>query len=423
MNSPFYYKNDRLFCEDVDIEIFAQTVPTPFYIYSQSEIEYNCQTVWDAAGQIEDIDFVPCYALKANYNPAILKLIQANGFGADIVSGGELIFAQKAGYPVSKTVFAGVGKTESEIREALQKNIRSINIESVEELRLTAKLAREAAKTQRVAIRVNPDIEAKTHKYISTGLHTNKFGVSAGQAFELYIEAQKYKSLRADGIHVHIGSQISVDGPYKATADFLKSFINELAAKNIIISYLDLGGGIGINYKNPLTSPDRPRTFINAILPRYLAAFTGLKLKLYVELGRSIVGSAGILISKVLVRKQTPLKNFMIVDAAMNNLVRPSLYQAHHQIMPLLKNKYETITADIVGPICESSDFLGKEIKIENIPSGEMIAIASAGAYGQALSSNYNLRPTISEYLVGGKNIRCIFKGRTIEDIANNYEW
>ncbi len=423
MNSPFFYKNDQLFCEDVDIETFAKTVPTPFYIYSKKELEYNCQTVWDAARQIKEIDFLPCYALKANYNPSILRLICAQGFGADIVSGGELFFAQKAGYPNKKIVFAGVGKTENEIQDALKKDIHSINIESVEELHLVARLASLEKKTQRIAIRINPDIEAKTHEYISTGLHKNKFGVSAEQAFQLFLEAQKYSSLKADGIHVHIGSQITLDNPYKATAEFLKSFIKRLATHNIIISYLDLGGGIGINYNEPLSTQERPRTYIPTILSQYLQAFSGLKLKLVIELGRSIVGSAGMLISKVLVRKKTPLKCFIIVDAAMNNLIRPVLYQANHQIVPLIKEKYETITADVVGPICESSDFLAKEIEIENIPSGEMIAVASAGAYGQSLSSNYNLRPTISEYMVDGKNIQPVFEGRTIDEIANNYEW
>ncbi len=423
MNSPFYYKNKRLFCEGLDIEAFSHKVPTPFYIYSKSEIEYNCQSVWDAAKQVAGLDFLPCYALKANYNPTILKLIRSKRFGADIVSAGELLFAQKAGYPVEKTVFAGVGKTENEIREALQKNVHSINIESEEELHLVAKLSREFKITQRIAIRINPDIEAKTHEYISTGLHSNKFGITAEQAFELYLEAKKHKFLIADSIHVHIGSQITLDGPYKAAADFLKTFIKELADKDIIINYLDLGGGIGINYKNPISTPEQTRTFIGDILPKYLAAFSGTNLKVFVELGRSIVGSAGILVSKVLARKQTPLKNFMIIDAAMNNLVRPSLYQATHQIVPLINGKYETIISDVVGPVCESSDFLAKAINIENIPSGEMIAIASAGAYGQSLSSNYNLRPTVSEYLVDGQNIKCIFKGRSIDDIANNYEW
>ncbi|KAA3608474.1 MAG: diaminopimelate decarboxylase [Calditrichaeota bacterium] len=423
MKPPFYYKTNRLFCENLDIETFAQTVPTPFYLYSKSEIGYNCQSVWDAANIVEGIDLLPCYALKANYNPAILKLVQANGFGADIVSGGELYFAQKAGFPIEKTVFAGVGKTETEIREALQKNVHSINIESEEELHLVARLATEEKKIQRIAIRINPDIDAKTHAYISTGLHTNKFGVSTEQALSMYQEAQKYKSLNAEGIHVHIGSQIDKDGPYKATAEKLKSFISKLASKNISIKYIDLGGGIGINYENTLSEPGEPRTYINEILPKYLSAFKGFKLKLFVELGRSIIGSAGILVSKVLIRKKTPLKNFIIVDAAMNNLMRPSLYEASHQIAPLKKENYETIVADIVGPVCESGDFLAKEIYIEDIPSGEMIAVASTGAYGQVLSSNYNLRPTIPEYLVDGDKVQCIFKGTTVNDIANNYNW
>lgn len=423
MKSPFIYQNKRLFCEDLDVEKFAKTVPTPFYLYSKAELEHNCQTVWDAASQVKNINFQPCYAVKANYNPTILKLIQAQGFGADIVSGGELFFSQKAGFPIDKTVFSGVGKTESEIRDALQKNIYSINIESEEEMHLVARLAKEESKVQRIAIRINPDIDAKTHSYISTGLHTNKFGVSSDQALSLYLEAREHKNLKPEGIHVHIGSQIRFDGPYKETAEILKSFIKKLATKKITISYLDLGGGIGINYENSLTNPDLPRTYINNILPRYLEAFVGLNLKIFVELGRSIIGSAALLVSKVLIRKKSPLKNFIIVDAAMNNLMRPSLYQASHQVNPLLQDSRETIIADVVGPICESGDFLAKEIYIENIPAGELIAVASAGAYGQALSSNYNLRPSISEYLVDGEKVACIFKGRTIEDISKQYDW
>jgi diaminopimelate decarboxylase len=423
MTPPFCFKNNRLFCEEIDITAFSKTVPTPFYLYSKSEIEYNCQAVWQAAKQDSSVDFMPYYALKANYNPSILKLIKAQGFGADIVSGGELYFAEKTGFPADKTVFAGVGKTKEEIREAIQKGIHSINIESGEELKIVADIACQEKKEQRIAIRINPDIEAKTHAYISTGLHKNKFGISTEQAFELYLETQKYKNIIADGIHVHIGSQISLASPFKATGEYLKTFIQRLASKNIIIKFLDLGGGIGINYDDPLTNAQAPRTFIDTILPQYLASFSGLKLKLFVELGRSIIGSAGLLVSKVLIRKHTPLKQFMVVDGAMNNLIRPSLYQAHHQIVPLEKGKYNSITADIVGPVCESGDFLAKNITIEDIPAGEKIAVGSAGAYGQALASNYNLRPTISEYLVDGTEVSTIFKGRTVADIANSYTW
>ncbi|MCB9058862.1 MAG: diaminopimelate decarboxylase [Calditrichae bacterium] len=420
MSNPFQFKNNRLFCEDVDIENFAKTVPTPFYLYSKSEIISNCQSVWDAAA---GVDFQPCYALKANYNPTLLKIIRENGFGADIVSGGELFFAEKAGFPADSIVFAGVGKTDSEISMAIKAGIHSINIESAQEMYKVAELAGQLSRKQRIAIRVNPDIEAKTHEYISTGLHTNKFGVSTEEAYNLYLETKKFPQLIADSIHVHIGSQITEESPYLATADFLKSFINKLENQGISIKGLDLGGGIGINYSNALTDKNAPRTYINEILPHYIKAFGSLKVRMFVELGRAIIGSAGLLISKVLIRKETPLKKFMIVDAAMNNLIRPSLYQAKHEIVPVKNTQQKKIKADIVGPVCESGDFLAKNLEIEDLSAGEFIAVGGAGAYGQSQSTNYNLRPTIAEYLVDGSDIKCIFKGRSIQQIAENFEW
>lgn len=420
MNNPFHFKNDRLYCEKVDIEAFAETVPTPFYIYSKAEIIENCQATWDAANNAA---FQPCYALKANYNPALLKLIRSYNFGADIVSGGELYFAQKAGFPADQIVFAGVGKTEAEIEQALRANIHSINIESAQELDTVAHIAGKLNRKQRIAIRVNPDIEANTHEYISTGLHTNKFGVSTEEAFNLYLKTKTLSSIIADGIHVHIGSQITENSPYLATAQFLKTFIKRLSKEQIEIKYLDLGGGIGINYENALKDAAAARTYIREILPKYISAFKDLNVRLYAELGRSIIGSAGILISKVLIRKETPLKKFIIVDAAMNNLIRPSLYQARHEIVPVVRNRSKSIRADIVGPVCESGDFLAKNIKTEDLQPGNFIAVGGAGAYGQSQSTNYNLRPTIAEYLVDDSKIECIYKGRSIEHLAESYEW
>ena len=353
----------------------------------------------------------------------MLKLILNKGFGADIVSGGELSFAKKAGFAAEKIVFAGVGKTDQEIEQALHDGIHSINVESEEELQRIAEMAGQLGKTQRIAIRINPDIEAKTHPYISTGLHTNKFGISSRKAYELYIKSQQYKNLLAEGIHVHIGSQITQQSPYIETAEFLKDFIGQLAARDIIIKYIDLGGGIGIDYDNAISDTKKPRTYVTDILSKYIQAFSGLNLMLFAELGRSIVGSAGILVSKVILNKQTPIKRFTIVDAGMNNLIRPSLYQAKHQIVPLLKKNNKQLTTDIVGPVCESADFLAKDYEIDIMDRGDYIAIGSAGAYAQAQSSNYNLRPTIAEYLVTGSKVRCISKGQTIEDLAARFEW
>lgn len=420
MDNPFYYKNGRLFCESLDINDFAKTVPTPFYLYSKSEIDYNCAMVWEAAGNSK---LHPCYALKANYNPTILKIIKDHGFGADIVSEGELYFALKAGFQAEKIVFAGVGKSIKEISDAIRNGVHTINVESPDELSNVALAAKEAGKIQRIAIRINPDIEAKTHEYISTGLHTNKFGISKDQAFQLYIDAQKDPYLVPEGIHVHIGSQITEKSPYLATTVFLKEFLQQLEAQGIHIKFLDLGGGIGINYDNAFDNPQTVRSYIKEILPDYISAFKSLDISLYIELGRSIIGSAGILISQVLIKKKTPLKNFMIIDAAMNNLIRPSLYKAKHPIVPTLQENNTKILADIVGPVCESGDFMAKDYSIDDISTGSFIAIGSAGAYGQALSSNYNLRPTIAEYLVDNDNVKCIFKGISVTDLANNYSW
>lgn len=420
MNNPFYFKHDRLFCEQVDLEEFSKTVPTPFYIYSQTEIENNCDLVWKAAGQAS---FQPYYALKANFNPTILKLILNKNFGADIVSGGELFFALKAGFPADKIVFAGVGKSDEEIQMALDNNIHSINVESEEELYRVSFLAKQAGKKQRIAVRINPDIEAKTHPYISTGLHTNKFGISAEQAYKLYSKAAGESTLLVEGIHVHIGSQITRESPYLDTAEFLIQFMKRLKNQNIEIKYIDLGGGIGIDYNNVFDNTNPHRTYIMEILQKYISSFSDLKIKLLAELGRSIVGNAGLLVSKVLLNKQTPLKKFVITDAGMNNLIRPSLYQAKHEIVPLVKNNKPEIIADIVGPVCESSDFFAKDYPIQQLNRGEYIAIGSTGAYSQVLSSNYNLRPTIAEYLVNGTRVTCIFKGRSIEKLATGFEW
>lgn len=420
MNNPFYYKNNRLYCEQVDLEKFASTVTTPFYLYSQAEIEYNCNSVWQAAGQIP---IKPFYALKANFNPSLLQLILKNNFGADIVSGGELYFARKAGFSADQIVFAGVGKTDEEIRQAVDENIHSINIESEEELHRVVQLAKEANKKQRIAIRINPEIDAKTHPYISTALHSSKFGVFPDRAYYLYQQASKYPQLLVEGIHVHIGSQITEDSPYLETARFLIDFINRLKKINIDIKYLDLGGGIGIDYNHAFDDTERPRTYISTILRKWLSAFNQLNLMLFIELGRSIVGSAGVLVTKVILNKKSIRKNFIITDAAMNNLIRPSLYQAKHEIVPLVINDRPELTADIVGPVCESTDFLAKDYVIREPRVKEYLAIGSTGAYAQVQASNYNLRPTIAEYLVTGSQVKCIYKGNSIDNIAEKFEW
>jgi diaminopimelate decarboxylase len=419
MKPAFYYSSGRLFCEKVDLPELAGNMPTPFYLYSFMELKKNCQEIMEAG---KSFDYLPCYALKANYNPHLLRLIAGLGLGADVVSAGELYFALKAGFPPSKIVFAGVGKTAQEIKFAIETGIHSLNVESFEELKLTSNIAGQFQKKVDIAIRINPDIEAQTHDYISTGMHNTKFGVSADEALPMYQFAIEDKYLEPRGVHVHIGSQIISSEPYLKTIDFLQAFIKKLKNLGVQLSFIDLGGGIGINYHDNLQDSDSNRTYIQSILPDYLNGFKGLGLELVVELGRAVIGSAGILISNIIYRKQTPLKKFLIVDAAMNNLIRPSLYGAHHEIVPLQLNHGETETVDIVGPVCESGDFLAKEQVLQMTKSGDYLAILGTGAYGQALSSNYNLRPRIGEYLVGGQTVKTIFKEEKITNLWEHFK-
>ncbi len=419
MEEIFYYRNNRLHCDGIDLQEFSRSKKTPFYLYSQKRIEQNCQTVIEAG---KDLDFLPCYALKANYNPAVLKLIQNLGFGADVVSGGELFFALRAGFPPQKIVFAGVGKTASEIELAIRTGIHSLNIESAEEFYLTREIAGKLKIETPVAFRINPDIGAPTHDYIATGKHLNKFGIPLNEALRLYQQAFEDKWLKPVGIHVHIGSQITDPKPFLETAEYLKDIIDQLRKKEFEISALDLGGGIGIDYYNDFKKQQSEYP-LKTILPSYLRAFKDLGVKLVVELGRSIVGDAGLLITRVLYRKQTPVKKFLIVDAAMNNLLRPSLYHAYHSIVPLILNDNAKDRFDVVGPVCESGDFLANDRELQLTERGDLLAVGGAGAYGQVLASNYNLRPSIPEYLVSGKEVRTIFKGQTAEELAQKYDW
>jgi len=415
MKNIYYNSEGNLSIEEIDIQLLLKKYPTPFYAYSANEIIHNCRDVHRCAASLE---LMPCYALKANYNPSLIKIIRDMNFGADVVSGGELYFALNNGIDPQKIVFAGVGKNKEEIAMAIQHGIHSINIESISELELVKTIAQQLKKRIVVAIRVNPDIDAKTHPYISTGLHSSKFGVSREMAIELYKNAKKSDYLEPSGVHVHIGSQIEEIGPYLETVHFLKNFVSELETMGITISYLDLGGGIGINYPNLINERNEPTTYIMEILPSLLKPFESEKRKILVELGRSIIGSAGILLTKILYIKETPQKKFIIIDAAMNNLIRPSLYNAYHQILPLNSKEKSTEVVDVVGPVCETADFFAKDRELPVCREGDYLAITGVGAYGQALASNYNLRPTVAEYLIEKDQVRTIFKGESIKEIA-----
>jgi len=414
-----YYNTDKYLClEELDLVQFSQERETPFYIYSSDEIRRNCGEILES---IKFLDVMPCYALKANFNPTIIKLIGGMGFGADVVSGGELLFAKKCGIPAKKIVFAGVGKTAAEIETAIAEGIHSINIESQSELLLVARLAEKLNKKVRISIRVNPDIDAKTHPYISTGLLTSKFGLDKEAALALYKQTRSMKLIDASGIHVHIGSQISATDPYRETITFLTDFIEVLARQEIQITYLDLGGGIGIDYHQQLNESGFPKTYIKDILPAYLAPLKEKKIKVVLELGRSVIGSAGFLITRILYIKRTAQKKFYIVDAAMNNLLRPSLYNAYHQIVPLCESGPESEPADVVGPVCETSDFMARDRLMPVLQEGDYLAITGAGAYGQALASNYNLRPSPAEYLVEKDLVQTIQPAETISSLAAKF--
>ncbi len=422
MNILYYNENNFLSLEKTDLSEFSNTVETPFYIYSSEEIRRNCETVLERSGPF---DLFPCYAVKANYNPAILKIVLEKGFGADVVSSGELYFALKAGFSPEKIMFAGVGKTEAEMRYAIEQGIHSLNIESESELKLLVKIAGEMKLTDpvRAALRVNPDVDPQTHPYISTGLKSNKFGIAGDKAFDLFLNYRRNQNLSLSGIHVHIGSQISSPEPYLETAAYLHKFVMDLRKKNVEIEFLDLGGGIGINYEQQIDGSGTDKTYLNNILNPFLEKLKELQIPLFIELGRSLVGSAGLLVTKILYIKKTPHKTFYIVDAGMNNLIRPSLYDAHHQIIPLHKTDSREIKVDVVGPVCESSDFLAKDRLLPELKEGDYLAVTGAGAYGQVQSSNYNLRPIIAEYLIEKEEIKTIHRRQRIEDIAAQYTW
>lgn len=404
----FRYENNSLYAEDVPVKELIENFGTPLYIYSYKTLLRHFKAYDDA---FNGIPHLICFALKANSNTAILRIMAQNGGGADIVSGGELFRAMKAGIHPKKIVYAGVGKTEEEIRYALRSRILMFNVESEDELYEIDRIAGDLGLKAPIALRVNPDIDPETHPYISTGLRKHKFGIPIEDALEYYKTIKKLKNLEIVGIHKHIGSQITKVSPFTDALKKVLLLVDELSRYGITIKYLDIGGGLGITYKDEV--PPLPQDLAKHLLP--LVKEKGLTLIL--EPGRSIVGNAGILITKVLYLKKGIDKEFVIVDAGMNDLIRPSFYGSYHHIQPIEKKKRKTIVADIVGPICESSDFLAREREIPEIKQGEYLAVMSAGAYGFSMSSNYNSRPRAAEVLVKGKDYGLIRKRETYRDI------
>ena len=354
-----------------------------------------------------------CYSVKANSNLSLLKIIASHGMGFDIVSKGELHRAIKAGVNTKKIVYSGVGKTKEEISYALNNNILCFNVESEEELIAINKQATLMKVIADISIRVNPDVETKTHPYISTGMKENKFGIPYDDAFAIFKKAHKLSSLNILGIDFHIGSQIMSTEPYLESISSVKKLINKLKKANINISHIDVGGGLGVAYKNEeaVSKPDFIKSITNAL--------SDYDVDIIFEPGRSIVGDCGILVSEVQYIKETSAKNFMIVDASMSELMRPPLYGAYHKITPVKKSKAKNKIYDVVGPVCESADFLGKDREL-NASAGDLIAIEDVGAYGSVLSSNYNTRPRPAEYIISNGKINLIRKPDSIEQILEN---
>ncbi|MDR4494243.1 MAG: diaminopimelate decarboxylase [Nitrospirales bacterium] len=405
----FQYQGNELYCEEVPVRRVVEQVGSPCYIYSHRTLIRHFHAFEEA---FQAIPHLVAYAMKANSNIAVLRVLAREGCGADIVSGGELFRALKAGVSPQKMVFAGVGKSEEEIRYALQSNILMFNVESPGELQHINTVAGALGMRARVALRINPDIDPQTHPYISTGLKKSKFGIRSDRALEEFEIAHQLPHIEVVGVHKHIGSQLTKINPFVDSLKKILELIGILQAKGFNIQYLNIGGGLGITYSDE--TPPHPRDLAEAISP----LLSTIKCHLIMEPGRSIVGNAGILVTKVLYNKDAETKRFVIVDAAMNDLLRPSLYEAHHDILPVMKNESVPVnTVDVVGPICESGDFLAKDRKMRESKQGDLLAVMSAGAYGFTMSSNYNSRPRVPEVLVKGKAIMVIRKRESFEDL------
>jgi len=391
----FDYRSGVLHAEEVDLAALAETVGTPFYCYSTATIERHYRVF---AGAFADVDALICYSVKANSNQAVIATLGRLGSGVDVVSGGELLRARRAGIAPDKIMFSGIGKTAEELALAVDAGILCVNVESEPELELLSSIAAAKDRTVCIAVRVNPDIDARTHAKIATGKAENKFGIPISRAREVYARAAKLPGLRVAGVDMHIGSQIVELDPFGDAFALLADFVRALRADGHGIEHVDLGGGLGIPYRDDNEPPPDPDAYA-ALVKR---ATAGLKCKLIFEPGRLIVGNAGILITRVLYLKKGEAKTFVIVDAGMNDLIRPTLYDAHHEIRPVRESKPGSarITADVVGPVCESGDFLALDRTLVAPRPGDLLAVMSAGAYGAVQAGTYNTRPLIAEVLV-----------------------
>ncbi len=405
----FEYKDNQLYCEAVSVEEVAHQVGTPFYLYSSATLTSHFKR-FDSV--FTDIPQITCFAVKACSNLAILRLFARLGGGADIVSGGELFRALRAGIDPQKIIYSGVGKSRDELVYGLESSILMFNVESAQELERLQDVAAEMGVVAPVSLRINPDVDPKTHAYISTGLAENKFGIAVEEAEEIYGRAAAMSHIEIKGVSCHIGSQLTEVSPFVEALRKVRAFVDRLAGRGISISYLDLGGGVGIRYQDE--EPPELEEYSRA-LSREMA---GLDCTLILEPGRVIVGNGGIMVTRVQYTKRNKAKNFVIVDAAMNDLTRPSLYGAFHDIRAVDKGRTRNReVADMVGPICETGDFLARDRELPKFKSGDLVAVMSAGAYGFTMSSNYNSRPRVAEVLVNGEEFHVIRERETFESL------
>ncbi|UYN98448.1 MAG: diaminopimelate decarboxylase [Devosia sp.] len=405
----FHHRDGVLFAEDVDLSALADTVGTPFYVYSSATLRRHVRVVREA---FEGIPTLIAYAMKANSNQAVLKLMAAEGCGADVVSGGELARALAAGIAPEKIVFSGVAKTMAEMRQGLAAGIKCFNVESEPELERLSLVADEMRLTARVSVRINPDVDARTHAKISTGKSDNKFGISYKRAHEVYRRIAELPGLEAVGVDMHIGSQITDLEPFGNAFGLMAELVSALKADGHRIEHVDVGGGLGIPYNHDVDAPPAPEAYAAVVRDKV----GQLGCSLVIEPGRLLVGNAGIMVTSVEYVKEGD-SNFIIVDAAMNDLIRPTLYEAHHDIQPVVASNLPPITGDIVGPVCETGDYLARGRTIAGVKQGDRLAIMSGGAYGAVMASTYNSRPLIPEVLVDGDKWHVVRPRKPIEEL------
>ena len=414
--SQFQYQNNRLFCEEIEIKNLAQQYSTPLYVYSKNSIIENFKATDEA---FSSVGHTICYAMKANSNIKILKLMASLGSGGDVVSGGELFLAQKAGIPANKIVYASVGKTDEEIKFGIKSGILAFNVESEPELEVVNEIALQMAKKAPVAIRLNPNIDVHGHPYISTGKSINKFGIDIDAAFDIFKKAHKMDGIKIVGVHCHIGSQILDLEYFVASAKKLFDFVTKLTESGIQIEHIDIGGGLGVHYPDVIPDCAEEKKDVpppSQLSENVLKILKPLNKEILFEPGRSIIGEAAALITKVLYVKHSRDTKFIVIDAGMNDLIRPSLYEAYHQIVPLKKVEGKLEKADVVGPICETGDFLAKGRMLPNVKRGDYLAVMTAGAYGYSLACNYNSRPRAAEVWVDGEKDELMRAREKVED-------